>query len=176
MLIIIINKNKKGTVAIGSFGYPPKSDQPAIDAVKAANEIYQILKKQKNILSNIGIAYGKHIYCGLFGAINLRQEFSLIGRSVNLAARLMSYAIKKKVPIVCDEFIKNETTHVFVCIENSFMAKGFIKPIEIFSPTIKNNGLFCFFIFFFFCIIFFTFLNKTIIKYMLNIYLYINNR
>ena len=52
----------------------------------------------------------------------------------------MSYAIKKKLVIVCDEFIKSEKTHVFECIDNNFLAKGFNSSIEIFSPTIKENG------------------------------------
>ena len=48
-----------------------------------------------------GITTGR-VFSGIVGTSGARREFSILGDKVNLAARLMGYAIKKKKwQIVC---------------------------------------------------------------------------
>ena len=93
----------KGTQLIAGYGLSPdkyiNQDDSTLKAVKSALTIVKKLKKLYNIESRIGITTGS-VFCGAVGS-TLRREFAMVGDTVNLAARLMSY--DGNPSIFCDE-------------------------------------------------------------------------
>ena len=85
-----INKfimDDKGCLLLCGFGMPlSPTTHIAIRAVAAALNIKRLMSRAK-ITVTIGITIGEN-YCGLVGS-RQRQEFTIMGDFVNLAARLM---------------------------------------------------------------------------------------
>ncbi len=78
----------KGSTLIVVFGLPPISHQDDAErAVFCAFSIKRELNKQ-SIKCSIGISTGL-VFAGVVGTSGNRREFSVIGDSVNLAARMM---------------------------------------------------------------------------------------
>lgn len=95
----------KGTVLIAVFGVPPyKHIDDPIRAVKTALEISEILER-RNMQYSIGITTG-NVFCGSVGS-EIRQEYAMVGDTVNLSAILMGVAYNKKLNILCDEILVN---------------------------------------------------------------------
>ncbi|KAL4462875.1 hypothetical protein ABPG72_011131 [Tetrahymena utriculariae] len=85
----------KGSTMIVVFGLPPTShEDDAARAVLCAQQIYKSLKKM-NCKCSIGISSGL-VFAGVVGTSGNRREYSVIGDSVNLSARIMSCACKEK--------------------------------------------------------------------------------
>ncbi|HJU65226.1 MAG TPA: AAA family ATPase [Gemmatimonadaceae bacterium] len=80
----------KGITIIGVFGLPPHAheDDPW-RAMVAALELQEALKAQGQ-RAGVGIATGR-VFCGIYGTRD-RQQYTIVGPSVNLAARLMQAA------------------------------------------------------------------------------------
>ncbi len=88
-----INKlsvDDKGISMLAALGLPPLSheDDP-LRGVKAAMDIQAALGAM-NLRSSIGVTTGR-VYCGIVGSAT-RREYTIMGDSVNLAARLMGAA------------------------------------------------------------------------------------
>jgi class 3 adenylate cyclase len=85
-----INKfimDDKGCLLLCAFGLPlSPTTHLATRAVLAALRIKRLMDRAK-ITATMGITFGKN-YCGLIGS-RQRQEFTIMGDYVNLAARLM---------------------------------------------------------------------------------------
>lgn len=97
----------KGIVAVAAFGIPPMSREPqAADALRAAESLQRVMRK-RGLTVSIGIATGR-VFCGAIGA-STRREYAVVGRTVNLAARLMSRA---HGAILCDDSTMRGTTPV----------------------------------------------------------------
>jgi class 3 adenylate cyclase/tetratricopeptide (TPR) repeat protein len=93
-----LSVDDKGLIALVALGLPPLShpDDPE-RAVMAALELREALAAQ-GLGCRIGIATGR-VFCGVVGSA-LRREYTVIGDTVNLAARLMQQAADG---ILCDQ-------------------------------------------------------------------------
>jgi class 3 adenylate cyclase len=81
----------KGSTMIVVFGLPPASHQDdAVRAVLCSFALQNELKAMSVRLS-IGIASGL-VFAGVVGTSGNRREYSVIGDSVNLSARIMQAA------------------------------------------------------------------------------------
>lgn len=93
----------KGSTLIVVFGLPPLSHQD--DPTRAVLASFSLLKELKEIdcKCSIGIATGV-VYAGVIGTSGSRREYSVLGDSVNLSARLMQLACSETVKkIICCE-------------------------------------------------------------------------
>lgn len=134
--VLQMRNDEKGFALIGGFGLPGHSkharDSPAEVAVLSAFEILEDLEN-KGFRAKVGITTG-YVLCTSIGS-DLRCEYSVFGDTVNLAARLMVFAIKSDYSIVCDE----ETQSMCSSGEFNFQAlhsipiKGFLEYKNVFS-------------------------------------------
>lgn len=78
----------KGSTLIVVFGLPPLSHQD--DPIRAILSGFALLRELAviNCKCSIGIATGT-VYAGVIGTSGSRREYSVLGDSVNLSARLM---------------------------------------------------------------------------------------
>ena len=78
----------KGSTLIVVFGLPPMTgDDDAIRAIMTAFTLRHELGLI-NCKCNIGIGTG-YVFAGVVGTAGSRREYSVLGDSVNLSARLM---------------------------------------------------------------------------------------
>jgi class 3 adenylate cyclase/tetratricopeptide (TPR) repeat protein len=92
--------DEKGTTLVAAFGFPPLGhEDDAARAIAAAASIRESLNLL-GIRCAIGVTTGR-AYCGEVGNAR-RREYTMIGRVVNLAARLMQAAVPND-DIICDE-------------------------------------------------------------------------
>jgi predicted ATPase/class 3 adenylate cyclase len=95
----------KGNAIVAAFGLPPYAhEDDAARAVLAALEMQRLIAHSQSPSRSpaIGIATGR-VFCGIVGGA-LRREYTLIGQSVNLAARLMQASqADSAAAILCDE-------------------------------------------------------------------------
>ena len=78
----------KGSTMIIVHGVPPYThEDDAVRSVMTALNLKQELNKL-NCSCSIGIATGL-VFCGVVGTSGSRREYSLLGDSVNLSARMM---------------------------------------------------------------------------------------
>ena len=93
-----LSVDEKGTTLVVALGLPPLAhEDDAARGVKAAQAMQAELKKL-NWNCAIGVATGR-VFCGLIGN-DIRREYTMIGRVVNMAARLMQAASLGE--ILCD--------------------------------------------------------------------------
>lgn len=122
----------KGTVFIASFGLRGSVMlHPSDTAIYAAKEAQNNLFETLEIQCSIGITLG-NIFCGETGSLQ-RYEYSLLGPSVNLSARLMAQGGWGEIN--CDEEVKNHAgrKHTFsIC--GMYGLKGYDMPIPFFMP------------------------------------------
>jgi class 3 adenylate cyclase len=120
----------KGTTMVAAFGLPPVAheDDP-VRAVRAALGVQAQLRRHR-VRHAIGIATGR-AFCGSVGS-ELRREYTMIGRVVNLGARLMQTALDG---VVCDR-----ATHQAANTKLTFerlpprRVKGVAEPVAVFRP------------------------------------------
>ncbi|KAL7552056.1 hypothetical protein ACHAWF_015258 [Thalassiosira exigua] len=127
----------KGTVFIGSFGLRGSVVlSPADIAVDAAIEAQKTLLEIMDIKCSIGITLGK-IFCGETGSRS-RYEYSLLGPSVNLSARLMAKGDWGQIN--CDEKLRSHAfgRHAFV-INGSHRLKGYSESVPFYQPKLKEK-------------------------------------
>jgi len=92
--------DEKGATLVAAFGLPPLAhEDDARRAIQAAQAIRESLNGL-GLRCAIGIATGR-VYCGEVGN-ERRREYTIIGRVVNLAARLMQAAVAD-ADLLCDE-------------------------------------------------------------------------
>mmetsp|Transcript_5910 Transcript_5910/g.13459 ORF Transcript_5910/g.13459 Transcript_5910/m.13459 type:complete len:2439 (+) Transcript_5910:2-7318(+) len=127
----------KGTVFIASFGLRGSVIlHPSDAAVDAAQEAQKKLLEIMDIQCSIGITLG-NIFCGETGSFQ-RYEFSLLGPSVNLSARLMAKSAWGQIN--CDEELKNHTgrRHSFIK-SGTYKLKGYENPVPFFMPVQEES-------------------------------------
>ncbi len=127
----------KGTVCIVSFGLRRSTTlNPSAAAIDASYSIRAELMQQMNIKCTIGCTIGK-VFCGETGSYK-RNEYSILGPSVNLSARLMSKG--KMGQISVDEEInrRNDGHHGFE-LNGTHVLKGYDAPVPFFSPVLIQN-------------------------------------
>ena len=102
----------KGYVVICGWGLPSfaqkNSEQLAVTTALAFSNSTQ-LGKAENV--NVGITFGR-VYCGQVGG-KLRAEYSMVGDTVNTAARLMA---SKASPILVDFHVKTSTASRYLLL------------------------------------------------------------
>ena len=128
----------KGSYILAAFGLPPcrNRDIPK-RAVMAAMDINTLLRKSYGVESQIGLTTGK-VFCGTVGG-SIRNEYTMHGSLVNLAARLMGKALEGI--LVCDH--TRNLTKSFIIYDNARVlnAKGFKNPISVFSPLALHSKI-----------------------------------
>lgn len=135
-----IGQDDKGVLIDVSFGLPPlaHTDDP-LRGIQAA----LMLRDELNALGirgSIGLTTGR-VFCGLVGS-DQRREYTFLGNTVNLAARLMGLALEH------DEIVASAGIAIF-CDRATYDAakdraefntlppqkvKGRTEPVEIFQP------------------------------------------
>ncbi len=126
------------------FGAPIAHDDDPALAVYAALDMQQAVRKHFSALrtsagvfrfeQRIGINTG-FLFSGNAGALNLRQEYTLMGDDINMAARLMSYAKWGSV------YISNKTeeqVRAHFILSDRFDLK--VKGKQILIPTYEVLG------------------------------------
>jgi len=128
----------KGVVLIATFGLRHSTfpNMVAGRALPATLSIRRSLRDELNVYCHIGATYGK-AYCGRVGGVN-RHEYSLLGPSVNLAARLMCSSENRG--ILVDDSVKQEAKDKFVFKSlPHVVAKGYVKPVPTFD-VVESMG------------------------------------
>ena len=128
----------KGSTLICIWGVSPMAhvDDPERAILCAMNMRRELYKIEKT-WCNIGIATGD-VFSGVVGTSGSRKEFSVLGDTVNLAARIMFWPLKKSKhgKINCDMRTKNEAMR---CIQFKYGGhcefKGKSLSIPIFTPV-----------------------------------------
>lgn len=126
-----LSMDEKGVTAVVAFGLPPwtHEDDPQ-RAVLAAQRLLNELNEAGHA-TQIGITTGT-CYCGLVGS-NERREYTVIGDTVNLAARLMQQA---KNRILCDAATAGLAQDRLRFLEHApIQVKGKEEPVPVFEPV-----------------------------------------
>ena len=85
----------KGSTLIVVFGFPPMAHQDdPVRAILTGQLLIKELKKLE-VSCKVGIATGL-VFAGVVGTSGSRREYSVLGDSVNLSARLMQLACTDK--------------------------------------------------------------------------------
>ena len=127
-----INKlaiDDKGTIMLMMFGAPPFAhvDDP-LRAVRCGLELQQIATTQALTLK-IGIATGR-VFAGPVGS-DSRREYTAMGDTVNLAARLMG----KSEDILCDpETHRLTQKYIEYTSHSPVKLKGKAQPLPVYRP------------------------------------------
>ncbi len=130
----------KGTVFIASFGLRGSATlHPSSTAVEAAIDAQEKLLRIMDIQSSIGITLGK-IFCGETGSPQ-RYEYSLLGPSCNLSARLMAKGAPGEIN--CDEEVKKSAAgRQLFTFGGSRKLKGYENPVPFYMPIEgKDSGV-----------------------------------
>jgi class 3 adenylate cyclase len=96
-----LNVDDKGVALVAALGLPPFAhEDDAARGLLAARAMQEALQ-ELNVRCAIGVATG-HVFCGTVGNTR-RREYTMIGDTVNLAARLMqAAALMSETPLLCD--------------------------------------------------------------------------
>jgi class 3 adenylate cyclase len=96
-----LNVDDKGVALVAALGLPPFAhEDDAVRGVLAAQAMQAALH-ELDLHCAIGVATG-HVFCGTVGNAR-RREYTMIGDTVNLAARLMqAAALMMEAPLLCD--------------------------------------------------------------------------
>ena len=126
-----ISVDEKGAVVVTAYGLPPYShEDDALRATKAAVRIQEELAGL-NLSASIGVSTGR-VFCGLVGNSS-RAEYTMIGNTVNLSARLREAARGR---ILCDQetYAGAEREMVFTPL-GELKVKGIVEPVKLYRPT-----------------------------------------
>eukprot|EP00468_Gymnochlora_sp_CCMP2014_P001612 CAMPEP_0167741370 /NCGR_PEP_ID=MMETSP0110_2-20121227/821_1 /TAXON_ID=629695 /ORGANISM="Gymnochlora sp., Strain CCMP2014" /LENGTH=603 /DNA_ID=CAMNT_0007625419 /DNA_START=120 /DNA_END=1927 /DNA_ORIENTATION=+ len=128
----------KGSTLIAVFGLPPLAhendpERGLLSSIQICTQLHQ-----RNLVPSIGVTTGT-AFCGVIGTRN-RREYSILGDTVNLAARLMSHAEKKiGGGVLCDEATHYASKKRLKFTKlREIMVKGKSKPIKIYHPYPKS--------------------------------------
>ena len=144
-MIDIVNKHGGivnqilGDGFMATFGAPIRHDNHALSAINAASEINQslITKINSNEVPETKIGIGIHsgkVVTGNVGTED-RKQYSVIGNTVNLAARLEQLTKELDSNIILSKAVVDNSksnTHNFKSI-GEFSIKGFSKPVEVYK-------------------------------------------
>jgi hypothetical protein len=132
-----INKflmDDKGSTLLAVFGLPPLSHED--DATRGVLAGLSICSRlwDLGLSASVGITTGV-VFCGVVGSAT-RKEYTVLGDTVNLSARLMQNAFANGGGIVCDQQIRQSASqglefHDLGTVE----VKGKTELIKIFRPV-----------------------------------------
>lgn len=128
----------KGCVLLALWGVPTATYANNCSRALRCAVVMSHLAKQSGYIVSIGISTGS-VYCGIIGLPNIRQDYVAIGKSVNLAARLMCIA---KGRILLDQntfgYLPLEIATLYMTALPNYDIKGFTHPISIFWYSSNN--------------------------------------
>ena len=127
----------KGLTAACGFGLPPLAhENDARRAIEAAIELRQRLSA-RNIPTSVGIATGT-VFCGIYGS-DTRRQYTVLGNTVNLAARLMQAA---NGSLWCDEATCRAASAPSLQFErqSEVALKGRSSPLAVFAPALRSDS------------------------------------
>lgn len=135
----------KGSTLIAVFGLPPLAhEDDALRGVLSALDICDSLH-QFDLRPSIGITTGK-AFCGVVGTRN-RREYSILGDTVNLSARIMQHATKTGAGVLVDVDTQRVATKYISAYKNvgfykicDITVKGKSMPITILQPLQRDVG------------------------------------
>jgi class 3 adenylate cyclase len=121
-----------GDAVVAYFGYPRAQEDDAIQAARAALELFDALAAlniglDRKLQVRIGIATGTVIVGDLFGAISGEQD--VLGETANLAARLQTAAEPGQV-IICSTTHDLARGHFRYRRLDPMILKGFAEPVS----------------------------------------------
>jgi class 3 adenylate cyclase len=126
----------KGSTLLAVFGLPPLAhENDATRAVLASLSICEKLFELEK-LASVGITTGTDIFCGVVGS-KTRREYTVLGDSVNLSARLMQKVCSDgHGGVLCDAPTKILAASSGLIFEryDSIKVKGKSDLIEVFQP------------------------------------------
>ncbi|CAD8156300.1 unnamed protein product [Paramecium octaurelia] len=128
----------KGSTLIVVFGLPPLSHQnDPVRAILTAQLMNKELPKI-NCGCSIGIVTGT-VFAGVVGTSGSRREYSVLGDSVNLAARLMQAACSETTHkiLICMETAKSAGHCISTAFLRQTQVKGKNAPVHIYVPLDK---------------------------------------
>jgi class 3 adenylate cyclase/tetratricopeptide (TPR) repeat protein len=128
--VLDILMSDKGIVSIIVFGLPPmRHSDDAMRAVEAAWTLRTNLTNA-GVASSIGVATGR-LFCGVCGG-KARREYSVIGQTINLSARLMELA---KDDVLCDGTTSTSLDRrIRFSSLGKVQIKGWIRPMAVYRP------------------------------------------
>mmetsp|Transcript_9271 Transcript_9271/g.32672 ORF Transcript_9271/g.32672 Transcript_9271/m.32672 type:complete len:2305 (-) Transcript_9271:160-7074(-) len=123
----------KGSTLIAVFGLPPLSHHDdSTRGVLAGLAICARLWDQ-HLVASVGVTTGI-AFCGVVGATS-RKEYSVLGDSVNLSARLMQRAVVTGGGVIVDKEARLGASRSLIFQPlDSIMVKGKSEPIDIYRP------------------------------------------
>jgi adenylate cyclase len=107
---------------MATFGAPVSTGQDALNAVEAAQKIYDYLRTfndvrpdylSEPVRAGLGLATGM-VFAGVIGSIR-RQEYTVLGDAVNVASRLEDLTRRSPEKILMDEATYNEIKDAHPC-------------------------------------------------------------
>ncbi len=121
----------KGTTIVIGFGLPPQAhEDDAVRAVRTASRLREFLRARE-LSFGIGVATGR-AFCGAYGS-DRRREYTMLGDSVNLSARLMAAA---RDDVLCDQRTVLDSLERLSFVElPPVSVKGKAGPVPVASPT-----------------------------------------
>ncbi|HJS20413.1 MAG TPA: AAA family ATPase [Anaerolineales bacterium] len=142
-----ISQDDKGVMIDAAFGLPPlaHADDPA-RGIQAALMLRDELDAQ-GVSGSIGVTTGR-VFCGLIGN-RRRREYTFLGQTVNLAARLMILAREESlkrgegnISILCDRQTYETTRdRAEFDVLPPQKIKGRNEPVDVFSPLREKKGV-----------------------------------
>lgn len=93
--------------------------------------IHNALLTDFSLQSKIGGTYGK-AYCGVVGGVK-RHEYAVLGKSINLSARLMMSEVNPGILVDDEVRLKTEDSFHFRSLQAVF-AKGYTSLVPTFEP------------------------------------------
>lgn len=125
-----ITQDEKGTTLIAVFGVPPYTHED--DAARGVQAAFSLQAQigELGLRAGIGVASGP-TFCAPVGN-SRRRDFAMLGRHVNLAARLMR-AAGDEHGILCDAstYEQARDRHVFERLA-AYVLKGLDRPIDVY--------------------------------------------
>ncbi len=124
-----LSVDDKGVTLVAAFGLPPLfHEDDALRAVKSALEIEHVLE-QMGVRCSIGVTTGR-VYCGAVGG-DVRREYTVIGRPVNVAARLM---MASRAGILIDAATHAAAQRSIACDERGRLELKGLPALEVWQP------------------------------------------
>jgi hypothetical protein len=129
----------KGSTLIAVFGLPPLAHED--DAVRGVMSAITIVSELRRfgLRPAIGVTSGM-AFCGVVGSRG-RREYSVLGDTVNLSARLMQYSTVQRLPVLVDAVTEAAARHKLQFRSyQKITVKGKTKPVNTFQPVAASDN------------------------------------
>ncbi len=126
-----ISVDEKGAVLIAAFGLPPLSHED--DPVRSLHAAMAMRKAMSDlgVSASIGVATGQ-VFCGTVGT-QMRCEYTVIGHTVNLSARLMEASDGR---LLCDDATAKLATAQMELLPVATMEiRGRSDSVQVWTPS-----------------------------------------